>query len=128
MIVSMTLRFILGLRRSGRNPGLVIAGALGAVAALQRMAGRTVGLRRTREVRQMRLLPGALMGLAGFRRVLDDLVQPTVPFRRHAGGLGLAVVEHPAALALLALGAAVDVVAVAEGIGADQLAMEPSEE
>src|SRR5947208_3621088 len=50
-----------------------------------------------------------------------------MPFRRHLAGLGRALVEHPAALALLAPGAAIDEVAVAECIGSDLLAMEPGE-
>ena len=51
-----------------------------------------------------------------------------MPFRRHARGLDLAVVDHPALLALAATRLGVAVVAVAEGVAADQLAPKPGVE
>src|SRR5262245_59929180 len=50
-----------------------------------------------------------------------------MPFGRHLAGLRYALVEHPAPLPALPLGPLVEVVAVAELVGADKLAVEPSE-
>src|ERR1700721_2202122 len=83
---------------AARRPRLVIAGGLGAAGACQRRAGRTVGRGSPCHVRQMRLLPFARrIGLFG-RRDIDGVMQPAMPGRRHAGGHGIAVVDHPASL------------------------------
>src|SRR5262249_61531887 len=62
----------------------------------------------------------------GLRGIDHDAMQPGVPPRRPARRLDLAVVEDPAPLPLLALRPAVAEVAVAERIGADELAEQPS--
>src|SRR5205085_6303917 len=111
-----------------RAPRPIIAGGARAAALGERRARRPVGGRRAGEVRPVRLLPGARrVGLAG-RRQVDRVMQPAVPARRHGRGLGIAIVDHPAALeteGLVDLAAAGAVIAVAVLILADELAIEP---
>src|ERR1700693_1578573 len=107
-----------------RRPRLVIAGRAVAVAAAQHRARRMVGLRGPGHVRLMILFPG--MALARLGQLVDHVMQPGMPFRRHLGAFRLAVIDDPAPVAaeapaapprrLVALEA---VVAVAVGIAAD---------
>src|SRR5258705_5472314 len=83
----------------------------------------------------MRLLTGIVRPLTGFRRSVDGVMQPGMPLRRHARGLGLAVIDDPASLSARHAAAAnqlsttlLPVVAVAELVGADQLALPPREQ
>src|SRR6185312_11807625 len=145
--VSMTLRFMDRLPpvrdepsfpRPGsllRAPRLVVARRRRALPAAQHRAGRPVGERRAAEVRQMLLLPGIVRPLARARRRVDRVMQPGMPLRRHSRGLGLAVVEHPAALAARHAApfdegpaAPFPIIAVAELVGADQLSPPPCEQ
>src|SRR5690348_11772226 len=111
-------------RGSARDPRLVVAGRRRAAPALEVVARRPVGAGGAGQIRQMLLLPGAARRAARRRRLLDDMVQPGVPLRRHLGGLGLALVEHPALLAAAGEAARpglVAVVRVAERVAADAL-------
>src|SRR5215510_140044 len=73
----------------------------------------------------MWLLPGPRRVALKRRRGIDQVVQPTVPFRRHLRGLGQGLVDDPAARHTQGTDApALLVVAVAGGIGAHQLAPE----
>src|SRR5690348_4635131 len=63
------------------------------------------------------------------------MVQPPMPHRRHARRVLVALIDHPAAFAAVAPAAALErsvatfaVIAVAERVGADELAFEPREE
>src|SRR6202158_4267586 len=112
-----------------RLPGFVIAGGGRAAAGFERRARRPVGVRRAGEIRPVRLLPLARLVVLLGRRHVDGVVQPAVPRRRHARGLGDAAIDHPAPLeaeARIDLAAARAVVAVAEFVLADELAVEPS--
>src|SRR5262245_19328758 len=113
--------------RSVRHPGLVIAAGRCAQPTLQHVPGRPICQVGASQVRLMRLLP-RLAHRATDRRLLHRPMQPAVPFRRHFARLRQALVDDPAALALLSLGALVAIVAIAELGGADLLATEPSEE
>src|SRR5262249_39081624 len=65
------------------------------------------------------------------RRDVDGVVQPAVPRRRHAGGFGIAVIDHPAPLEAerrIDRAAAGPVVAIAALIGTDQVAEPPGPE
>src|SRR5216683_3965666 len=115
-----------------RRPRLVIAGRASAVAAAQHRAGRMVGLRGPGHVRQVVLFPG--MALARLGQLVDHMMQPGMPFRRHLGAFRLAIVDDPAPVAakppaaaprrLLALE---PVIAVPVGIGADGFAAQPGQ-
>src|SRR5437667_6720189 len=116
-----------------RRPWLVIAGRRDAVAAAQHRAARVIGLGRAGQVRLVRLLPG--IALARLRHLVDHVVQPGVPLRRHLGTLRLAIVDDPAPLAARPPAAAPDrlialeaIVAVAVGVGADGLAAQPGQQ
>src|SRR5579862_3244459 len=82
----------------------------------------------------MRLLPRPARGRR-IRQIVRDVMEPPVPFRRHLGCLGLALVEHPAPLPALHA-AALDerrafplaVIAIAGAVAADQLAAPPGKE
>src|SRR3546814_13518707 len=76
----------------------------------------------------MLFLPDAAGGLAAGRRRHDDAMQPAMPFRRHLRRIRRAVVHHPATLPLLPAGPLVQIVFVAELVGADQLPVQPGEE
>src|SRR5271168_2469550 len=80
-----------------RRPRLVIAGRAIAVAAAQHRAGRMVGLWRPGHVRLVVLFPG--IALARLRQLVDHVMQPGMPFRRHLGAFRLAIVDDPAPLA-----------------------------
>src|SRR5205085_6625633 len=108
----------------------VVAGGRRAPTALQHRSGRPVGEWRAGEVGQVRLLPGIFELAAVGGQLVHGVVQPGVPFGRHLGGLGLALVHHPATLATVAAAAAPErtrrllaVIAVAELVGADELAL-----
>src|SRR5258708_15399926 len=77
-----------------RRPRLVIAGGADPVAAAQHRAGRMIGKRRAGQVRLVVLFPG--VALARRWHLVDHVVQPGVPLRRHFGALRLAVVDDPA--------------------------------
>src|SRR4051812_23113585 len=114
-----------------RVPGLVIAGRLRPAACGQRRAGRTIGAGRAGHVRPMRLLPGARLVVFLRRRHVDGVMQPAMPRWRHRRGLGVAVVDHPAALEeqrRIDLAAFGTVVTVAEFILADGFAVHPRPE
>src|SRR6185312_15058196 len=112
-------------------PGFVIAGRRRAMTATHQRARRPIGVGRAGQIRLMRLLPG-IFRLATIRRdLVDRMMQPTMPFRRHARAFGLAFIKHPALLAAEAAAAALElplglvaVVAIAERIRADLLAAE----
>src|SRR5258705_13674616 len=114
---------------ASRLPGLVVAGRGGAAAARQRRAGRPVSRRRPRQVRDVRLFPFARRVAFLGRRDIDSVVQPAMPVRRHARGLGITVVDHPAPLKaerrgdLAADGA---IIAITLLVRADQFAKPPS--
>src|SRR5215470_12298691 len=121
------------LTASGRplsfgRPWLVIPGRAGAMAAAQDRAGRVISQRRAGHVRLVWLLPG-IADTVRPRELVNGVMQPGVPFRRHLGALGLAVIDDPALFtarppAALShrLGAPLAVIAVTIWIGADVLA------
>src|SRR5262249_13794075 len=74
------------------------------------------------EVALVLLLPGIARQAALRRRFMDGVVQPAVPVGRHARGLGLAVVDHPALAPPAGDCALVLIVAIALIVAADQLA------
>src|SRR6478736_5149355 len=80
------------------RPGLVVAGRGRALAFGQGRTLRAIGQGRAGPVLLVRLLPFArLIAFLG-RRDVDGVVQPAVPAGRDLGSLGLALVDHPAAL------------------------------
>src|SRR5712691_4040847 len=87
-----------------RRPRLVIAGGADPVSAAQHRAGRVIGERRAGQIRLVRQLPRIF--LARRWHLVDHVVQPGVPLRRHLGTLGLAVVDDPAPVAAEAPAAA----------------------
>src|SRR4029078_10250672 len=105
MIVSMTLRRILFNSGSRGRPGLVIAGGRLPLATFKRMTGRAIGRRCPGQVGQVLLLPRIARPSPVFRRVLEGVVQPAVPLRRHLARFRLALVDDPTPL-LTALGPA----------------------
>src|SRR5215468_11838325 len=79
----------------------------------------------------MRLLPLARGVVVLRRRHVDDVMDPAVPSRRDARGLGIAVIDHPAALEAerrIDFAAAGAVVAIALIVGADEFAEPPGPE
>src|SRR6266436_9641610 len=96
--VSMTLPLIARVPAPlFRRPRLVIAGRAEAVAAAQHRAGRMVGQGGAGHVRLVVLFPG--IALARLGQLVDHVVQPGMPFRRHLGALRLAIVDDPAPVA-----------------------------
>src|SRR5712691_6053252 len=131
--VSMTLPLIARVRGAlFRRPRLVIAGRANAVATTQHRAGRMVGERGPGHVRLVVLFPG--MALARLGWLVDHVMQPGMPFRRHLGALRLAIVDDPAPVApetpaaeprrLVALE---PVIAIPVGVGADIHAAQPGQ-
>src|SRR5688500_14640539 len=115
-------------RGSTRRPRLVIAGGAGAAPALVVVPRRAVRVRRAGQIGNVVLLPGAARRAARHRRLLDDVVQPQVPFRRAGGGFRSTAVEHPALLAAAGEAARTRLVAkilVADGVAADARAAQP---
>ena len=88
-------------------------------SAHQHMAGRTVGLIGARQVRAVRFLPDAAVTRRGLRHGIRLVMQPAVPFGWHVRGLGLALVDHPAALVIVALARFGAEIFVAQRVGAD---------
>src|SRR5438270_1636189 len=139
--MTLSIRFPLMARFPGdrgsrcglsRGPGLVIAGGAWAMPAAQHRARRVVGLRRPGQVRLMRLLPRVT--LARLRHLVDHVMQPGMPFRRHLRALRLAVVDDPAPFAAEApapepprLVAFQPVVAVAVIVGTHERAPQPGQ-
>src|SRR5438034_10372678 len=129
--ISITLPLICGLPGGlFRRPRLVIAGWASAMAAPQHRAGRMVGQRGPGHVGQVVLFPG--MALARLGRLVDHVMQPGMPLRRHLGALRLAIVDDPPPVAAespaappLRLVASKAVVAVAVGVGADRHPAQP---
>src|SRR5205085_11650514 len=114
-----------------RRPGLVVAGGRRTPAGGERGAGGTIGLRGAGHVRNMRLFPFARRVFVLRRRDVDRVMDPAVPFRRDARGLGIAVIDHPAPLETerrIDRATAGAVVAVALIVGADQFAEPPGPE
>src|SRR5215469_6947693 len=77
----------------------------------------------------MRLLPGIFWAPIRARQVIDRMMEPSMPFRRYARCIGFAAIDDPAALAAetpaaLLQGRArfIAIVAIAERVGADELA------
>src|SRR3546814_17911274 len=103
-VLSLISRRRGGARRRGgspvsvRSPGLVVAGGGGAAPALQGMPRRPVGLIGAGPVGLVVLLPGAPRRPAFRRDGVARVMQPAVPFRRHAARLDLALVAPPAVL------------------------------
>src|SRR5712691_1652996 len=115
-----------------RRPWLVIAGRANAVAAAQHRAGRMVSQGGPGHVRLVVLFPG--IALARLRQLVDHVVQPGMPFRRHLGALRLTVVDDPAPIAAEAPAAAPRrllapeaVIAIPVGIGANEFATQPGQ-
>src|SRR5579872_4686867 len=69
--------------------------------------------------------PGPALQRIGGRRLVEGVVQPAMPLGRHLGSLGVAAVDHPAALmsVVAAEGVAPLVVLVAVLVIADEHAM-----
>src|SRR5579863_2804263 len=65
--------------------------------AAQHRAARPIGLWRPRHIGLVRLLPGIALTLAG--NLVDRVVQPGVPLRRHFRPFRRALVDQPATLA-----------------------------
>src|ERR1700674_2498018 len=138
--VSMTLpligRLLGGADRTGalfRRPRLVIACRANPVAAAQHRAGPMVGKRGPGHVRLVVLFPEITP--ARHRHLVDHVMQPGMPFRRHLGAFGLAVIDDPSPIATEApateprrLVAFEAVVAVAVGVRADEFAAQPSQQ
>src|SRR5262245_2452216 len=111
-----------------RPPRPVVAGGARAAPLRQGRTARPVGRRRAGQIGPVRLLPRVRAVLLGGRRYVDRVMQPAVPARRHARGLGVAVIDHPAPLEakrLVDLAAARAVVVVAVFVLADEFAIEP---
>src|SRR5216684_4563949 len=131
--VSMTLPLIARLPAAlFRRPRLVIAGRASAVAAAQHRAGRMVGQGGPGHVRQVVLFPG--MALARLGQLVDHVMQPGMPFRRHLGAFRLAVVDDPAPVAAESpaapprrLVAPEAIVVVAVGVAADRHPAQPGQ-
>src|SRR6266851_6610132 len=131
--VSMTLPLIARLPAAlFRRPRLVIAGRASAVAAAQHRAGRMVGQGGPGHVRQVVLFPG--MALARLGQLVDHVMQPGMPFRRHLGALRLAIIDDPAPVAAEPPAAAPGrllapeaVIAIPIGIGPDGFAAQPGQ-
>src|SRR5882757_2219416 len=113
---------------ASRRPGLVVAGRSRPAAARQRRAGRPVRCRRPRQVRDVRLFPFARRVAFFGRRDIDGVMQPAMPVRRHARGLGITVVDHPAPLKAerrVDLAADGAIIAITLLVRADQFAKPP---
>src|SRR5215470_9253872 len=67
-------------------PGLVIAGRLGALAAAELVPVRPVSVWRAGQIRHVLLEPGALRPRPQ-GRLVGRMMEPSVPFGRHLGGL-----------------------------------------
>src|SRR5262249_8767643 len=109
------------------RPGLVVAGGFGPAPLRQGRPARPMREWRAGEIGPMRLFPRVPLGLVQRRRHGLGLQQPTVPAGRYLGSLGEAVIDHPATLESkrrIDLAAARAVIAIAELIGADELAIE----
>src|SRR5579875_1228351 len=122
-------------RPSFRGPRLVVGGDRPAAAAAQDRAGRAIGIGGAGQVRPMLLLPRIAAPAVGARHLVDRVVQPGMPFRRHLGALGFAGIDHPALFAAEAAAPARElappllaIVAIAETVGADKLTAEPSQQ
>src|SRR5690349_8507715 len=87
-----------------------------------------VGVIGTSEIGQMFFLPRLARRSAGGWRFGKRVMEPAMPFGRNAGGLGDAVVHHPALAPHSRDDALVLKVAVAFGIRADQFAAHLREE
>src|SRR5437899_5105716 len=98
------------------DPRFVIVAGLRALAAFEHMAWRTVGQRRAGQVGLMFLLPRPLR-LVARRRRHRTAMQPAMPFGRNLGGLGRAVIEHPAPFAVVQETLAAEI-AIAIAVGA----------
>ena len=76
---AVDLQLKINVKSASRRPGLVVAGRLGAAAAGERRAGRTIGRGRTGHVGNVWLFPFprrvALLG----RRGVDGVMQPAMP-------------------------------------------------
>src|SRR5687767_6209891 len=90
-----------------RVPGLVVAGRALAVAAARDRALRPAGVDRAGQVREVILLPGLQLEGLGGRRLVEGVVQPAMPLGRDLRGVGIALVDHPAALAAAVIAVAV---------------------
>src|SRR5262245_51212046 len=86
------------------------------------MAGRPVGMVGAGEVGHVLLLPRPARQVVGRRRYIGGVMQPAIPLRRHARGLGHTVVHHPTLATTAGDLTLVLVIAIAFGIGADQFA------
>src|SRR5206468_1581185 len=107
-------------------------GRANPVAAAQHRPRRMVGLGGPGQVWLVVLFPG--IALAWARHLVDHVMQPSMPFRRHLRAFRGPLIDDPAPLTaeppaapagrLVALQ---PVIAVAIGIGADDLAAQPSQ-
>src|SRR5690349_3286364 len=126
--VSITFPVMIAAAALFGCPRLVIPGRPGATPAAQDRARRVIGVGRTGHVRLMRLFPGIARAV-GPRQLVDRVMQPGMPLRRHLRRLRLAMVDHPALLAARPPAAAphrpaalLAVIAVAKAVSPHQLA------
>src|SRR5438876_11712410 len=82
-----------------RRPWLVIAGRRGTDATAQDRPPRVIGEGRAGHVRLMLLLPSVAATFLRARHLVDRVMQPGMPFRRHLGRLRLTLIDDPALLA-----------------------------
>src|SRR4030095_10725018 len=101
---------------------------LGLLADGQRMARRALRLGGAGELGHRLLLPRLARRATGRRRRIGGVMQPAVPVGRNARGFGDTVVHHPALAAATGDDALVLEVAIAFGVGADELAAHLREE
>src|ERR1700689_1423926 len=85
------------------RPGLVIARRRRTDTQRREAPRRTQRARRARHVRQMILLPTLLFRRIGGWRISYHMMDPAMPFRRHAGRFDGAVVDDPAPHAVFRL-------------------------
>lgn len=80
------------------NPRLVITCGWWAMSRGQSRALRTICCGRTSEIGLMRQLPFLRHVVFLARGYVDRIMQPAVPAGRNGRGLGIAIIDHPAAL------------------------------
>src|SRR5271166_1242013 len=120
------------LRRSSRAadialwlPSFVVTGRRRSYPATAIMPRRQIGRRSPGQIRLMLLHPRLVGG--NRQGILDGIMQPGMPLRRHPGRLDLALIKHPAALTSAADRLSLRVIAIAVLIGPDQNAPGPRE-
>src|SRR5439155_817205 len=114
-------------------PRLVIPGRARPLRAAQHRSWRIIGEGCTGHVRLVLFLPRVAHTVRA-RHLVDRMVQPGMPLLGHLGPFRLALIDDPAlftagspAAAPRRLGTPFAIVAVAESVGPNQLAPEPSQ-